>query len=111
MSDELLVQNRQLLSRIPLMDSSHIGDEINKWINSSRDWDTIKTLLISLRTLLNSAIQDDCKFDEDKLIEVLFSRADTEFEEQAHPETFSLANGKSCKTRTTEVVNNYHLRY
>ena len=107
MSDELLVQNRQLLSRIPLIDSSHIGDEINKWINSSRDWDTIKTLLISLQNLLRSAIQDDCKFDEDKLIEVLFSRADTEFEEQAHPETFSLANGKSCKTRTTEVVNNY----
>lgn len=70
---------------LPLSDSSFIGDAILKEIDSCQpDKDRLSTVIHQLKELISSAIQGGDGFDEDWLIECLFSRMDVDYENREH---------------------------
>ena len=92
---------------LPLYDSSHIGDAIINAIDPSRrDNHKLKTAIHQLKELINSGIQGDSGFDEDKLIECLFARADADYANRERQQVFPLSNGKTYAIRITEVIDN-----
>lgn len=92
---------------LPLSDSSFIGDAILKEIDScQQDKDRLSTAIHQLKEFISSAIQGGDGFDEDWLIECLFSRMDVDYENREHQQVLPLSNGNTYTIRTTEVTDN-----
>lgn len=87
--------------------TSYIGDAIIELCSREcRDLSELKSAIQKLKDLVLSAIQKEDSFDEDDLIERLFSRTDVDYASRKRQKVFKLSNGKTCVIHTTEVIDN-----
>ena len=94
-------------SHLSIVDSLHCGDALLEWLASDpKDKEDLRRIILELKDLLHTAIQNSSCLDEDTLIGRLFTVPDIEFERRENQAEFQLAGDRTYTIRTTEVVDN-----
>lgn len=102
--------------KLPLLDTSHFGDCLVCWLNDQRyprslnniisGGESLEGIIQGLQSIFQSASICGETLAEDELIDILFSQADVEFEQEAEPVDIPIAGNKTLRIRQTEVINN-----